>query len=91
MSFANDSRVNQAAIKAMVITITPVIQPPVIKLPVAALKPLNNKMINGKKPRTRFGIEMAAVALRFVPNCSADIVIYKTERPDPKPNAAQVR
>jgi hypothetical protein len=32
---------------------------------------------------------MAAVALKFVPNCSADMVIYKTERPDPKPNAAR--
>ncbi len=91
MSLPNDSRVNQAAIKAMVITTMPVIHPPVIKLPVDALKPLNNKMISGKKPRTTFGIEIAAVALKFVPNCSADMVMYKTESPDPKPNPRQVR
>jgi hypothetical protein len=63
----------------------------VIKLPVDALRPLNNRIINGRKPRTTFGIEMAAVALKFVPNCSADIVMYKTERPDPKPRAKHVR
>src|SRR5438045_3615938 len=91
MSLPNDSRVNQAAIKATVITIMPVIHPPMIKLPVDVLNPLNNKMIKGKKPRTTFGIEIVAVALRLVPNCSADMVIYKTERPDPKPKAAQTR
>ncbi len=89
MSLPNVSRVNQAAIKAMAITTIPVIHPPATKLLVNVLKPLNNKMINGKEPRTMFGTEMAAVALKFVPNCSADMVIYKTERPDPKPNAAR--
>ena len=75
----------------MAITTIPVIHPPVIKLPVEALKPLNNKMISGKKPRTTFGIQIAAVALKFVPNSWADMVMYKTERPDPKPNPKQVR
>jgi hypothetical protein len=37
----------------------------VTKLPVTVLKPLNNKMIRGTKPRTIFGMEMAAVALRL--------------------------
>src|SRR5580698_4127282 len=40
-------------------------------------------------PRTILGIEIAALARRFVPNCSADMVIYKTEKPEPKPNPAQ--
>jgi hypothetical protein len=91
MSFPNDSRVNQAATRAIVITITPVIHPPATKLPVAVLKPLNSKMISGTEPRTIFGMEMATVALRFVPNCSAAIVIYKTDRPDPKPRVKQIR
>ena len=90
MSLPNDSLVNQAATTATAITIMPVIQPPMIKLPVDALRPLNNRIINGRKPRTTFGIEMAAVALKFVPNCSADIVMYKTERPDPKPRAKHI-
>ena len=75
MSLPNDSRVNQAATNAIDMIIIPVIHPPVIKLPVNVLKPLNSKMIKGKKPRTMFGMEMAAVALKFVPNCSADIMI----------------
>jgi len=62
MSLPNDSLVNHAAIMATAITIMPVIQPPMIKLPVDTLRPLNNKMINGRKPRTTFGIEMAAVS-----------------------------
>ena len=80
-----------SAMIAMTIIMTPVIHPPVTKSPVAVLNPLNNKMINGKKPRTKFGIEIAAVALRFVPNCSADMVMYKTETPDPNPSAAQIK
>ena len=34
---------------------------------------------------------MAAVALKFVPNCSALIVIYRTEIPEPKPRPIQSR
>jgi hypothetical protein len=49
------------------------------------LKNLKSNNIKGRKPRTRLGIEIAAVALRLVPNCSALIVMYKTEMPDPKP------
>ena len=91
MSLPNDSRVNHAAMMAIPITIIPVIHQPIIKLPVDVLNPLKSRMINGKKPLTTFGMEMAAVALRFVPNCSADIVIYKTETPEANPNAAQVK
>ena len=75
MSLPNDSWVNTAAITAIAMMMMPVIHPPVTKLPVDVLKPLNNKMINGKKPLTKFGIDIAAVALKFVPNCSADIVM----------------
>jgi len=42
-------------------------------------------MIKGRKRRTIFGIVMAAVARRLVPNCSADIVIYKIEDPIQNP------
>jgi hypothetical protein len=70
MSLPNDSRVNQAAAIAILITIAPVIHPPILNLPVEVLNPLKSKMINGKKPLTKFGMEIAAVALRFVPNCT---------------------
>jgi len=83
--------VYDAATVATDIMIAPVIQPPVTKSPVTVLNPLNSKMINGKNPRTKFGIEIAAVARRLVPNCSAAIVKYKTDIPDPNPKIAHVK
>ena len=47
--------------------------------------PYDSFKIKGRKPLTRLGIEIAAVALKLVPNCSALIIIYKTEIPRADP------
>ena len=52
---------------------------------------LKRRIIRGRNPLTRFGMEIAAVARRFVPNCSALIVIYRTDIPEPKPSPIQSR
>ncbi|MNR60433.1 hypothetical protein D3C85_1819090 [compost metagenome] len=36
-------------------------------------------------PRTKLGAVVATVALRFVPNCSAEIVTKVAQYPTPKP------
>jgi hypothetical protein len=85
------SSVNQAAVKPIEIRIIAVIDPPITKLfPVKLLSDLNKTMIKGKAPLTIFGILIAADALRFVPNCSALIVIYTTVNPVPYPSPAQM-
>jgi len=95
-SFPNVSLILIAAVKPVIITISPTIQAAVIyafssfdEKNTPLLKNLNRKEIGSKNPRTRLGIEMAAVARRFVPKLSALIVIYKTEIPEQKPNSTQ--
>ena len=50
----------------------------------------NSKVIGITIPRTKFGIVEAAVALMFVPNCSAAIVTKTAQYPAGKPVAKQI-
>ena len=45
-------------------------------------------MINGNAPLTMLGIVVAAVARRFVPNCSAAMVTNIAQNPVAKPRKA---
>ena len=47
---------------------------------------LNNIKVSGSEPLTMLGIVVAAVALRFVPNCSAPIVTKIAQKPVAKPS-----
>ena len=45
----------------------------------------------GNEPLTILGIVVAAVALRFVPNCSAPMVTKMAQKPLLKPSSPQMK
>ena len=56
------------------------------------LSPLNKGIIKTASiPLTIFGIVVAAVARKFVPNCSAPIVTNIAQKPVPKPRPAHIQ